>query len=200
MTQDTGPTIDRVHEKQCPRCQMVKPLGEFSKNRTAADGHRGYCRVCDAAWKRDARRRQREALGLPPRFDPAIDRAKEKRCVRCRAVKPLEAFDRDRSRKDGHSIYCQPCAAAMAQAVGDRRRAARGLPPKARPPAGLDHSTKKWCPGCLAVKPLDAFYRNRSSSHGYYSRCKTCIKAERRALYARKRAARDLPPNPMTKE
>jgi hypothetical protein len=33
-------------EKRCPRCGKTKPLSEFNRNRTRADGVQQYCRAC----------------------------------------------------------------------------------------------------------------------------------------------------------
>lgn len=186
--------IDRTHAKRCSACHRVKSLAEFSKNRASRDGHRPYCKPCDQGVKRAARARQREAKGLSPRLDPSIDRTKEKRCSRCRAVKPLDAFGTNAATRDGHSNYCRPCESARARERVDRQRAARGLPPLVRPPAGLDRSQEKWCPGCHEVKPLAAFYRTRHASHGHYARCKTCVNTQRRERSVQERAAQGLPP------
>lgn len=36
----------RQIEKRCPKCGKTKPLSEFNRNRTRADGVQQYCRVC----------------------------------------------------------------------------------------------------------------------------------------------------------
>lgn len=33
-------------EKRCPDCGEVKPLDDFHRNRSAADGRQGYCKPC----------------------------------------------------------------------------------------------------------------------------------------------------------
>lgn len=33
-------------EKQCTRCNQIKPISEFNKNKTKKDGHHNLCRVC----------------------------------------------------------------------------------------------------------------------------------------------------------
>lgn len=44
-----------------------------------------------------------------------------KRCSRCGEDKPLEDFNRDRSREDGRQRYCRACARAWAEENRDRR-------------------------------------------------------------------------------
>lgn len=36
-----------------------------------------------------------------------------KRCVKCKEVKPLDQFHKNRARKDGHQDACKPCMCAM---------------------------------------------------------------------------------------
>lgn len=48
-----------------------------------------------------------------------------KRCSRCETSKPVEEFNRDRSRKDGRGSRCRPCAKAYHRAL---REAARKNP------------------------------------------------------------------------
>lgn len=38
-----------------------------------------------------------------------------KRCTRCREIKPLDDFHRDKGKKDGRSSYCKECAVENAQ-------------------------------------------------------------------------------------
>lgn len=49
-----------------------------------------------------------------------------KRCPACGVVKSLSDFHRNRSRGDGHSDICKPCAIARVKANAARRRAAMG--------------------------------------------------------------------------
>ena len=37
-------------------------------------------------------------------------REQSKVCTRCKQVKPLNAFYRNKSKKDGHESYCKECA------------------------------------------------------------------------------------------
>lgn len=38
--------------KRCPRCNELKPVSEFGKNRAARDGLQGYCKTCYAEYMR----------------------------------------------------------------------------------------------------------------------------------------------------
>jgi len=38
--------------KRCPRCAETKPLSQFHRNRSAADGHHSMCKMCTQAYTR----------------------------------------------------------------------------------------------------------------------------------------------------
>src|SRR6266568_1899224 len=43
---------DEGHEKQCSKCELVKPLGHFSRDKHSKDGYRSDCKVCHSRlWK-----------------------------------------------------------------------------------------------------------------------------------------------------
>ncbi len=117
------PRIDHTREKQCSRCRRLQPLWAFSLRQDAPDGHNNYCRQCRAAYSREraAQRRLQRGLPVDPDWNRSIDRNHEKRCSRCRMVKPLGDFTRNRAKSDGHEAYCRNCAAAKQREA--RRRA-----------------------------------------------------------------------------
>jgi len=84
-------------EKTCTRCLTTKPIDAFHKDASRASGVFPQCRDCCRSAKK-------------ARHNP--DRPKtvgEKKCSRCRVVKPASQFHRDKSRLDGCSSYCKPC-------------------------------------------------------------------------------------------
>lgn len=40
-------------QKKCPKCNTVKDLDEFYKNRTKKDGHTVYCKACISAYSKE---------------------------------------------------------------------------------------------------------------------------------------------------
>jgi hypothetical protein len=45
--------------KNCSTCQRLKPLAEFSRNRSTHDGLQGCCKQCNAKWNADHKEEQR---------------------------------------------------------------------------------------------------------------------------------------------
>src|SRR5678809_410105 len=69
----------------------------------------GWDDLADTVVRRDLRRKQAPALRT------------EKRCPKCRKVKSIEAFHRDRSRPDGHEQYCRTCVQRKGEYIEGRR-------------------------------------------------------------------------------
>lgn len=51
-----NPVYNWVMQKQCSKCQQVKPLNEFHRYKRSADGHKSRCKPCNTAdtvqWQR----------------------------------------------------------------------------------------------------------------------------------------------------
>lgn len=99
----------------------------------------------------------------------------EKRCRDCGEMKPLSAFWRWASSKDGYHIYCMACGSIRNARYAARRRERQGLPP-AMPkrktpevPAGI-----KWCRDCETIKEAGDFPLSKKAS-GRGSYCKPCF-------------------------
>lgn len=93
-------TENIVTEKRCPKCKTVKPLAEFGKNRSRPDGLTPECRMC----AREAERRSRDRYrGM------AKPKKDEKRCYRCKQIRPITCFGNDNGRRDGKSPDCNDC-------------------------------------------------------------------------------------------
>lgn len=78
-----------------------------------------------------------------------------KKCYLCQQVKGTDEFYGDKTRKDGLSSKCKPCARTYVKKNIDPNR------------------THKRCSKCRVELPLEAFARN-SIHDGYQSACRTC--------------------------
>ncbi|MGW3358483.1 endonuclease VII domain-containing protein [Streptomyces bungoensis] len=98
-----------------------------------------------------------------------------KYCAKCKRDQPLEAFARDRNRRDGLQAHCRECVAEYSAAHYRRRREAIGKPVRERVDVPDGH---KLCRACGVVKPHSEWHRNATASDGLSTRCKAC-RAER---------------------
>lgn len=118
-------------EKHCRRCDTIKPVAEFDKNRSTRDGLQSYCRLCARQVRRDYVQRNAEVMALrhAERLAKPLPASATKECRRCHVVKPLPDFYAHRTTMDGRANYCKECAKALSaeqrkRQDPDRRRAA----------------------------------------------------------------------------
>lgn len=105
------------------------------------------------------------------------DRDGLRRCRDCDVWKPLDQFQVNKRRPDGHGSYCKPCFNARTKASYAKRVAATGRQVKSREklPEGTRH-----CPDCNEVKSLEDFPNSKSGKKGRGSYCRPCHNARGR--------------------
>lgn len=54
--------ITRVKEKYCAKCDEIKPIEEFNKQRGTVDGYKSACSVCTSRMKREWSRENRKHI------------------------------------------------------------------------------------------------------------------------------------------
>jgi hypothetical protein len=111
------------------------------------------------------------------------DSEPDKACRDCHLVKPFSEFPRNRSRPDGHGIYCKLCFAVRYREHRERKAAREGRRIREQHRAELGF---KYCPRCEATLPISAFGRNRASADGATSYCRPCHNAISKANRERK--------------
>lgn len=103
--------------KRCPRCETVKAVSEYHKNRRNPDGLTAYCKPC----AKELAAEQRE------RATAARKDTDTKTCRRCETTKLVGEFHKDSRSRDGLYSYCKQCnsekATAWKKANPDRERA-----------------------------------------------------------------------------
>lgn len=100
----------------------------------------------------------------------------EKPCPRCQRLLSVESFAKNRTSPEGRQGYCRDCFADLYAAKG----AAQGkvVRRKVVVPDGHKH-----CRGCDQTKPLSDWNRNRASSDGWSSYCRSCCAERNRISY-----------------
>ena len=107
-----------------------------------------------------------------------------KMCPRCRQIKSVSEFWKNRSSHDGLGSYCSQCGRVL-----DRiRRPRRGPNKKQIERRKLISRGLKRCSLCKEIKPLRKFTKDKHKDDGHISRCKSCISPQHhRAMRERKR-------------
>jgi hypothetical protein len=92
--------------KKCTKCGVEKELGEFTPKKSQPGKYSSWCKECYRKNRSEERLRKRqpralEKLQLPP--------PTSKKCGRCKAVKELREFTKNKATKDGLHCWCNPC-------------------------------------------------------------------------------------------
>lgn len=194
--------------KRCSRCDEVKPLAEYSPDKSKLGGRKSRCRVCDA---RRNRERRWEKQGIPPESWPHLHQEADARaarrssvpggykaCSRCGEAKPLAEFPAHKGSRDGRDSQCLMCHARRSR---ERRWEEQGIPPEAWPRLHKEADRQrrmrelaaqhglKYCADCDMCLGRAFFYHRRSSPDGLSPSCKACT-STRVAAYRRTPAGR----------
>ena len=167
-------------KKECMICRVMKPVSNFSKNKTIADGLNQMCRTCSAQIRREDVQiwsLQRNKKGIAP---------EELECCICHRILPIEMFTRSKHRKQGYRDICKECLHAKENEFFDRWAAQREQYPYE---FSLFIATEKKCKLCGKMLPLTEFWNRRASKDGLNHYCKECntLRTKQRNQRLRKR-------------
>jgi hypothetical protein len=109
-------------EKECPRCDVRKPIDAFCLNRSRSDGRAAYCRLCQSTanrvWRatrgdKNASKRYRSALLR--RFQITQEDYDERAKGGCEACGETEDLCLDHDHETGafRGILCRRCNASI---------------------------------------------------------------------------------------
>lgn len=96
--------------KKCLRCKKIRAIGKFCVDRIRRDGYHPYCTPCKSgpylvgSVAREARHER-------------IRTRTKKPCARCKVVKSIDHFHRQKRALDGHASLCKPCVKVYAHSV-----------------------------------------------------------------------------------
>jgi hypothetical protein len=106
-------------DKYCRDCAELKPVSEFTSDRSRKDGLSFYCKV--HARRRLLRAKDARQGGPQSRYPREVEVSEgSKWCPDCSTVKPFSEFVRNASSQSGWSAYCKPCHNARGKASKDK--------------------------------------------------------------------------------
>jgi hypothetical protein len=138
--------------KTCSQCEYTKPLVDFAKRATSADGHDHVCRACMAVFYAKRRGKELHHLALTP--EEAWEQAKF--CTKCAVKKEIREFGRC---LEGTQPECRACRS--------QRQHSTSVPT-------LISSPGQVCSQCGLQKLAEAFSPNWKRPNGLGSMCKSC--------------------------
>lgn len=106
--------VQTKEEKRCTKCHRVRPYSAFSRNATRPDGYAVWCKECDSARNRAARK-SAEATNREVRRLKTQVVDGEAFCSRSNHWKPVAEFGSNKSRTSGLQSWCKACQKAYDQ-------------------------------------------------------------------------------------
>ena len=129
-------------EKQCNRCNTIRPISYFHKKAAKRDGYHPTCKECILG-------HPITVVELPPYH---------KQCSKCKSILSFSSFNKASKTKDGLSYYCKPC---IAKPIKLKRKLVK-IEREAKKLASLSLIVEKSCTKCFNVKPLECFPSHRN--------------------------------------
>ena len=83
-------TLQAVDESFCAKCEQYKPITEFTKNKTSANGLHAYCKECITKRNQEQRKNNPDAYRIRNAFDGAKRKAKKYGCIDTLTYEQLE--------------------------------------------------------------------------------------------------------------
>lgn len=112
---------------------------------------------------------------------------KKKKCSKCKKLKPLDEFHKQKASPDGHMYTCKTCARKR-----NRQNYLDSLSPEQLKKYKLREKRKKLlkegkyiCSKCNEIKPLTEFYKDSQHFHGHGYVCKDCQKKQNKKWYSK---------------
>lgn len=93
-----------VTEKTCNNCNETKSVEHFTKDGGLADGFRADCNECRAGY------RLGKAEEYSQLHQTQESEVKDKECLQCHDIKPIDDFGYKKHKKSGKDSICQKCA------------------------------------------------------------------------------------------
>lgn len=95
--------------KRCSRCKKVKLFADYYKNPNMTDGCQSQCKTCI---------REQRAPTIIER--ERLRKMNLKRCIACKQIKFLGAFNRYAASLDGRTSYCRECSRNFSREWGQQ--------------------------------------------------------------------------------
>jgi|14BtaG_2_1085337.scaffolds.fasta_scaffold00002_56 transcription elongation factor Elf1 len=158
--------------KKCSKCNIDKPLTEFSlRKEVGKKGSytrpRADCKKCVAKRSKEYIRKKKEAIIARGGHDYNIIYQNYFKCPKCNSNKLGKFFYKTQEHKTGLSVYCKSCDKKYAQ---DRMFARKHEYTEEQLAMIM-----RECKICKKTRPLGEYHRSHSSKSGRRINCKFCI-------------------------
>ena len=94
------PTLSKV----CTKCNQIKLLSEYNKDKSKSIGFRNNCKLCECIAKKQYQDNNRQINA-----NKIYNEIDVKQCARCEQSKPLTDYQKNITTVDGLQSYCKSC-------------------------------------------------------------------------------------------
>jgi len=92
-----------INEKICNKCNILKTIENFSKDKYKKNGYCGNCKNCES------KRKNKNNPNNTNINENTNENTNEKVCNKCNVLKNLKDYHKDKSKKDGYRGQCKKC-------------------------------------------------------------------------------------------
>ena len=152
-----------IPSKVCTKCNQIKPLTEYRKNKLTSDGLQNDCKSCKLIIDKRYRdnNKQINANKIYNENDVKI-------CSKCKLSKPLKEYQKDITKSDGFRPSCKQCDSIINKHYRNniRQMNANRI---------FTENDVRICSTCKQQKLYTEFYKSIYEKSGLESYCKDCI-------------------------
>lgn len=157
-----------IKEKQCRTCKKIKPIDQFNKVSQNKDSHSNHCKSCEKIKNSKYIKKYKEKQKQTAKII-----VNEKQCCLCKNIKPIENFNKNYIKKDGHENICKTCF----KENYEKRKLKQKI-----------NITHQICRSCNIKKSVSEFHKSIQIKTGYSTECKSCKKIKAHKHYIKNKA------------
>lgn len=147
-----------VTEKTCNDCLVTMPISCFYKCAGTPNGLQYKCKSC-------SRKRNQSRLNAMRDREFNFDQKEQKRCRKCKAVKMVADFGRNRTTKDGFNNECRSCVKKHDKERHEKNKLSFSI-------NNIPEFSS--CYACKLVKHKQNFRIDKTKTKGISGKCRSC--------------------------
>jgi len=144
-------------------CQEEKDRSEFYKDKSRKDGLQLWCINCQSIYR--SQNKERDERYKNKMLLMEKEKIENKCCFKCKKIKLIEEFSKNKYTKDGFQSWCRSCLNNALKKSCQKRVEGKLLIKKIK---------NKKCCKCKKIKSLKCFVKDLTRADGYVSMCKKC--------------------------
>ena len=153
-----------IPSKVCTKCNQIKPLTEYCKNKSTLDGLHYSCKLCQSIISKLYRDKNKQINA-----NKIYNENDVKICSKCKLNKPLKEYQKNIATVDGLHCLCKSCKSIEDKHYKDNNRQINSN-------KIYNENDIKTCYRCKQQKLYTEFFKNATFKSGLDAYCKECRK------------------------